>query len=312
MKKLVLISSYCDSDDKKTILKENLIKYKELGLDTLLISPLKLENEIIDLCDYYFYTKENPILCWPERAYTHWLIIHLNEEKCITIHRGHCDYGWAALYQTKKLFQLGLDLDYDMFIHTIYDLDIDDYVCEKLKTEERNMIFTRRDPNNTDFLWDATLHLLIVNREGAEKIENSITREVYVNSDGFAEGHVLKWKNEYGFISSEEPIKDKIFYWEGYNHFDYSLNPNYKVFFAKNDDLNRNFSILVYDIQTLETVDVFLNNEKLSYEKSNYNLIRTEVDFFDVKDLKIKCGEVVDDYLEIYNNISRNVINDGC
>jgi hypothetical protein len=48
MKKIVLISSYCDTEEKILILKKNLKIYKELGLDTLLISPIKLQNDVID------------------------------------------------------------------------------------------------------------------------------------------------------------------------------------------------------------------------------------------------------------------------
>ena len=192
MKKLVLISSYCDSEEKKTILKENLIKYKELKLDTLLISPIKLETQITDLCDYYFFTKENPILCWPERAYSVWLNINLDDHNSIKLHRLHCDYGWAALYQTKTLLQIGLNLDYDLYIHTIYDLEIDEYVSDKLINEDQNMIFTRRDPHHFDTLWESTLHLIIFNKEIAQKIERSVSKELYVNSMDFAEGHVLK------------------------------------------------------------------------------------------------------------------------
>ena len=126
MKKIVLISSYCDTEEKINILKKNLIIYKELGLDTLLISSLKLSEDVINLCDFYFYTKENPVLCWPERAYTHWVKIETDTNEKLTLHRGHCDYGWAALYQTKILLELGLMLKYDILIHTIYDILIDD------------------------------------------------------------------------------------------------------------------------------------------------------------------------------------------
>ena len=40
MKKIVLISTYCDTIEKIEILKENIIKIKSFGLDVLVISPL--------------------------------------------------------------------------------------------------------------------------------------------------------------------------------------------------------------------------------------------------------------------------------
>ena len=37
-RKIVLISSFCDTDEKKEVLKENLKIIKNLGLETILIS----------------------------------------------------------------------------------------------------------------------------------------------------------------------------------------------------------------------------------------------------------------------------------
>ena len=31
-----------------------------------------VKQDIIDLCDFFFYTKENPVLNWPVRAFTFW------------------------------------------------------------------------------------------------------------------------------------------------------------------------------------------------------------------------------------------------
>jgi hypothetical protein len=311
MKKIVLISSYCDTEEKILILKKNLKIYKELGLDTLLISPIKLQNDVIDLCDFYFYTKENPILCWPERAYSHWLKVHTDIGQKLTIHRGHCDYGWAALYQTKKLFEIGLILDYDILIHTIYDIHIDDFVKEKLQSDEDHMIFTRRDPHNPETLWESTLHLLIVNRDIAEKITKYIIREAYTSSLGFAESHVLIWKNEFGLKSSEQPVKDEIFYWEGYDHFNYSKNPKYKIFMAKNTDTDSEFTILLTLEDLTSDFKISVNDSVIETEKVKVQFFKTGIHVDDVKNFKVIIDENIEDYIDIFNEISRNVINEG-
>ena len=62
MKKIVLISTFCDTEEKIIVLKENILSLKQLGLDTLVISPLILPAEIIEISDFVFFTKENPIL----------------------------------------------------------------------------------------------------------------------------------------------------------------------------------------------------------------------------------------------------------
>ena len=61
-KKVALISSFCDSENKIAILNENIKKLKDNNLDVMLISPLVLPEETVKLCDYFFYTKDNVIL----------------------------------------------------------------------------------------------------------------------------------------------------------------------------------------------------------------------------------------------------------
>ena len=60
-------------------------------------------------------SKENPLLGWPERAHTQWYRMPISKNRITEIHRAFYDYGWAALYQTKKLSQLALTFDYDIF-----------------------------------------------------------------------------------------------------------------------------------------------------------------------------------------------------
>ena len=76
MRKIALIGSYCDTEEKIQILKENIKKLKDLGLDILVISPLTLPSEIIESSDFVFFTKENPLLTWPVRAVTFWKTIY--------------------------------------------------------------------------------------------------------------------------------------------------------------------------------------------------------------------------------------------
>ncbi len=123
MKKIVLISTYCDTTEKVQILKNNITKIKSFGLDVLVISPLTLPSEII------FFTKENPLLVWPVRSFTFWKSVN-TKEGWVKMHHNLADYGWAGLYQVKKLSQIALSYDYDIFYHMIYDLVIDDFVKE--------------------------------------------------------------------------------------------------------------------------------------------------------------------------------------
>ena len=63
--KVALISSFCDSKEKLDVLKSNIKELKQLAFDVIVISPLTLPKEIVSICDYFFYTKDNLILEWP-------------------------------------------------------------------------------------------------------------------------------------------------------------------------------------------------------------------------------------------------------
>ena len=90
-KKIALISTFCDTPEKIKILSTNIKKIKSLGVDVMAISPsfISLPEEITSECDYFFYTKDNPLLGWPERMYTHWYEMPIDGTKKITsLHRG--------------------------------------------------------------------------------------------------------------------------------------------------------------------------------------------------------------------------------
>ena len=136
MKKLALINSYCNTWDKLTILHDNILKLKELGIDSLVYSPLPLPKEITEIADYTFITKENPIIYWPERGITHWKNL-----STFTITLIAPDYGWASIYQYKKLMEIGFSFDYDYYFPLIYDLNLDTEVTKILNTPHKKMFF---------------------------------------------------------------------------------------------------------------------------------------------------------------------------
>ena len=57
MKKVALISTFCDTEEKLNILEENIIKIKNLGIDVISISPIVIPQHIVNLCDYFFIPK---------------------------------------------------------------------------------------------------------------------------------------------------------------------------------------------------------------------------------------------------------------
>ena len=51
MKKIVLVSTFCNNEEKQNVLKETVTKVKEMGMDVMVISPnfIQIKQEIIEL-----------------------------------------------------------------------------------------------------------------------------------------------------------------------------------------------------------------------------------------------------------------------
>ena len=324
MKKIVLVSTFCDNEEKQNVLKETIVKVKEIGMDVMVISPnfIQIRQDIIDLCDFFFYTKENPLLKWPIRQYTHWYEMPVLNNKICCIHRGFADYGWAALYQTKKLSQFALTFDYDIFHHIIYDLEFDDEVVSEFLSDEVNFIHARRNPNHPEEIWETTLHFMTFDRPMMELIEKEITLENYLNGNGVAEGEVLKWRNKFNLKTSSKIIKDKIFYWEGYDFFNYSPFPEFKLFLSKNEPITiwvgenpvydeilpENLRMVFHGFSNMNEIQITVNGITNTYQPKEWEIIEFPVSSQNINEIIFKYKDNTVNFTEKYNDIMMNQI----
>ncbi len=322
MKKVALISTFCDTEEKINVLKENIIKIKSLGIDIICISPIEIPQNIVNLCDYFFYTKENPLLKWPIRMYTHWYEMRLSDGRITTLHRGLADYGWAGLYQVKKLSQIALTFDYDMFYHLIYDLEIDEVVENEFKSDNVNIVHPRRDPNHPDTLWETTLHFMVFNRDMMEKIEKEITLNEYLGTNGMAEGEVLKWKNKFNLSTSSHPVKDKIFYWGDYDFFNYSPFNEFKMFLSKNEPitiwlgenpvhdelLDENLKIVFHSFENMGSIKIQINGVDYVKTPKPWEIIEFPISSQNINEMIFTYNEQTVNFTEKYEDIMMNQI----
>lgn len=305
MKKIALISTYCDTTEKQDVLKTNILKLKELGVDVMVISPISINQDIVDICDYFFFTKENPILKWPERANTFWWKTINQYNKEIELHRDIDDYGWAALYQVKKLSEFALSYNYDIFYHMIYDVNISEELVKDIVSNNYNVTYHRINPKDITDQWDITLHFMSFNKTNLLQFIQKIKKENYLKLNGFAEEFVKKQLENIPMSKSSFPLEDLIRYIDpdDDNVFDYSQNKNYKIFFS--NYLNE-FSFVIYDIKEGD-LKVLINNQEISNVE---NLVPQR---FNSKDLDINSfiimfdGKSID-YTNIIHSIPRNVI----
>ena len=325
MKKIALISTFCDTEEKQNILLENINILKNNSVDVMCLSPnfIPLNHEIIEKSDFVFYTKENPLLNWPERAFTFWKTIPTDKGWMKMTHF-LSDYGWAALYQTKKLSEIALTFDYDIFYHMIYDTELCDTLINEIKSNETNIIHPRVDPNNSETLWETTLHFMVFDRELTKKISEEITLNEYLRTNGVAEGELLKWKNKFNIPTKEHPVKDRIFLYEDKDFFNYDLDSDYKIFINKHDDnleirkgdtpeeyiMNNNLRVILYEIKQDGTFKFTINDEIRTYQvkKSNNYTIEFDVKCDEIQNIYFDFNNKFVDFTENYKKIVRNCI----
>ncbi len=304
MKKIALITSYCDTDEKINTLVINIKKLKELNVNVMLCSPIfPLEQYVIDLCDFYFLTKENPILKWPERANSVWIRIENKHKQQIYLHRFLDDYGWAALYQTKKLAQIAITYDYDIFYHMIYDLDIDDNIINDIKTNVVNRTYHRFVPgDNNSAQWNVNLHFLPLDKNNTSFFAENIKREDYKPINGFAEDIIEKILEPLNLEKSKFPVSDIIRYdyTKGCNEnlHNYSKNDNYKIFFSKREN---KYKFVVYNIKNHIKIEV--NGLNVKFEDS----VPVELTIADLYSFIVYTNNGNIDYTQEFNS-SLNLI----
>jgi hypothetical protein len=301
-KRIVLISSYCDTKEKIDVLINTIKTVKSHNLDVMVNSPLPLPSDVINMCDFYVQTKENPLLNWPEKSVMSW-VKHTDKNKEIVIKRSVIDYGWAALYQTKKLSEYALTYDYERYYHIIYDTAIDDTVVSTFLSDKKSNFFPFHEHK-------VSLHLIALDRENLLKFSNLITFDSYLKFNCIVENWLYNTliNSDMNYKIELEKIDDLILFHKDENLFDYS-NINGLVFFIVKDVVN-NDEVSLYFYNNKEKINVFITVDgvETSYDISNRDIINLGFKPYNIKNVLISYNGIVSDITEKIKNITQNVI----
>ena len=231
MKKIALITSFCNTEEKLEVLHDNIKTIKNLGLDVMVFSHFYLPKNINDLIDYTIISKENPIIKWPEKSSNHWKVIpHKTfEYRMVTF---SADYGYAVLNQIKRMASLALSMDYDSFFIVDYDLNITEYVKSIFLDNKKNSFFPAK--NSLGHVWEIGLRLISFDREHLTRFKNLITVENYLfDNRDCAESWVHKAINFLPGIIETEPLEDLIYNYENVDFCNYSIIEEVKLYIHK-------------------------------------------------------------------------------
>ena len=301
-KRLVMISSYCDTEEKINILINNIRTIKSLNLDVMLNSPLPLPSDVINMCDVYIQTKENPLLYWPEKSVMSWAR-YTGKDREIVVKRSVIDYGWAALYQTKKLSEYALTYNYERYYHIIYDTLIDDTVKSTFLSNKKCNFFPFHEHK-------VSLHLIALDRENLLNFSQYITLESYLKFNCIVENWLYDTLNncDLNYTIESEKVDDLILFHKDENLFDYSDINGLIFFIIKNVTLNDDVCLYFYDNDEKINVLITVDGIGTYYDISNRDIINLGFKPTNIKNVSISYNGIVSDITEKIKDIIHNVI----
>lgn len=305
-KQIILISSYCDNEEKISVLINNIKKIKNVGFDVAVISPILLPNEIISLSDYVFFTKENPILDWPIHSMYGWKIFKVGENS-IKIWETYPDYGWAGLTHVKRLGEIFLSDDYQTYVYIIYDSILTEEHFELIKKGHEGIVFPSKRGND---VWKVGLHLMIFDKDMLKRVITRINLKDYLSYrdfDAFAylHNHIVK---PLQLEVAKEPIEDQIFYYEKVDILNHSTDDSIKYFISAPDEYVEEVKIFFYDIKDSLEVNLIANGVENIYLISHGDIISTKLLKDQINSLELKYLEKTQDLTKKLKSIKNSVV----
>lgn len=276
MKRIALIQSHCNTEEKIIILRNTIKKLSDLGLDTLLFSHISLPQDIIESVNYFVYDKSNPIL-WEERRHVYWWA-----NNNVKLESSVPDYGWTVFNQIIKSYNTITDENYEMYFVVCYDLIIDDFVEDIIKNNKIGK-YRHIKPKNVnevgdyvDVVFATSLIFLSLTKDLIEKIILNLKKREYIeNPQWIAEKYleVILERNEI-HIENLGSVSDLLH--ESKSVFNQSQNSDYEIFVDNHDFIKiryfkKNLNVKHYLVVDEEIISIddeeFLFDKKIEHIK---------------------------------------------
>ena len=307
MKKVALISSFCNDQEKIDVLNKNIDIIKELGLDIIVLSPFFLPKEIVDKCDYFFVTKDNPVYEWPKKGWNFWRELPY-KGKTLKISKTVSDYGWAGVHQVKQLSELALNLDYTHYYHLIYDLKITDNIRLQFNQSPPDKIVFPSKRGDT--IWKVGLHFMIFSKENLRKFTSFITEESYNTIDKLdsAFDWLAKIVELMPIKIGDFPVEDEIYIFENTDIYNYSPSDRVKFFIAKDDKTQASIILYFYEIEDVQ-VEVYIYEDDRHVSVRNGDIVDLNFNKFNFKKVILVVDRQTYDITDTIKNVKHNTLN---
>lgn len=301
MKKIILISTYCDTEEKIKVLIENLKIIKKLSIDIMIFSPINLPCKIYELCDYVIQSKENPVLDWPRKAYSFWWKGQ-HKDNNIELYTTIPDHGYANLVQFKRMSEYALNLNYDHFFLMIYDSLIDKDTIDILKKENKNKLYKS---GREDVIWDVGLHLMSLDTLNLKKFINFINEDYYLQDlHGDAFSFMNRVNGDLQIEVDNKIIYDQIYLQGNRDVFDFSIIKDLKCFIHKNDK-DKFIKIIFHSFDNSKKIRIYTQNFDEQFELEPWDEIH--LPFVEFEFLYVEYNNEVFDFTDNIKKIKNNI-----
>ena len=159
-------------------------------------------------------------------------------------------------------------------------------------------------------------------KEDNYEIPDEIKVEEYLRTNGVAEGEVLKWINKFDIKISDHPVKDKIFYFENFDFFNYSPFEDFKMFVSKNEpmtvwvgekpilekELPSKLRIVFHGFNELESIRLYIDGIRYQIEPKEWEIIEFDIDSLEIRSFFIEYKNRRIDFMGTYRSITMNQV----
>jgi len=296
MRECFLVTAYCNTIEKKTILKQCISELKRYNIDIMIHAHYPLDSDIQNSVKYYIYNSTNPVISDGTKSIINWrYMTEVNKRFTLLTH----DVGYAVMLQWEQGLSFLNKLNYEKIYIINFDVFIKDYIFYNSKKylDNNDIAFCFLDYNCSDnfsqYQQLNTMFFCIKNTIISEFLME-ITYNKYINSidtclETFLVSDVIKTleynykikkiqPDEFGYSSKDNTsdIIDRVTNTDYFKQYDIGED-DFFYFIGKNIKSGFIEIIFLFIKDNIKKIEIKINDKKYSHiiEKSNKLIIST-------------------------------------
>jgi len=315
MKNIIIISSYADTDSKKSILFDYIKQLKKLSsFDIMLVSHISVPENILNCVNYFIYDSDNFLLPI-EKTPTTWVVYNN-----IKINILSCRHGYAFIKNVHNALTFAKSIGYDNFIFSDYDAILGDEDIIKIENipnllkEHNKKVFIFKDYNGKSggYAYESKffagdVNYFIDNVPLPNCYEQWVNMDPYKSSNNIVEDILVSLLNK--FEDKLYVIKDTVNTYfsnsdfDVFHHYDYkysviyNLNDKSKPIFFCITPTDGNFELFLNNTSVLNItcdkgywllhyIDVNEQDTELIFKRNNETIIKRSFNINSIEDIK--------------------------